>query len=162
MPGLYPFFHCARCDCRVQMAMECVPGKLPRIVVNDRRIQLSADFDHGDFSIHCRGQGPRYRTQKDALAPGRMDLAHFNFDGQLTGLCCFCAMMLSPINTSACFNCVRKAELRKEFSRLYKLRPGSCLWAALPTTALDKILCAFLGGALSIADAEIVAAPRDE
>ncbi len=163
MPNLYPFFECAKCNCRVQMAIECSEGKLPFVATNDRRTKLSAQFDHGDFSVHCRGQGQRYHTQENALQPyrKRMQLTHFNHcAGRIQGLCCFCASISSMFFAAndACFNCTRKDALRKEFARLYKLSPSSCPWAALPSVVLDKIICSFVGGRLSVTDGAPVVA----
>ena len=159
MPSLYPFFECTRCKCRVQMATDHTTGKLPTVAVNDRRTKLSSQFDHGDFSIHCRGQGQRYYTQQNALAPypTRMEFTHFNFSGPLSGLCCFCASLsgieyIMIVSRNACFNCTRKEALRREFARLYRLAPSSCPWAALPSVVLDKILCALLGSGLNVMD----------
>jgi hypothetical protein len=82
-------------------------------------------------------------------------LTHYNFDGSLSGLCCFCA-----INTGipkdmfkACYNCEQKESVRAEFARLYKIRASSeCQWAALPAVVLDKIIRYFLGERLTVTD----------
>jgi len=150
----YPFFQCTLCKTRVQLAIECTPGTLPAQVVGDRRMKLSSEFDNGDFSKHCRGQGARYNQQRKL--PYSQQTLHFNFAGKFHGLCCFCALNngfgTELFITAACFNCARKEALRAEFARLYKIR-SACKWALLPAGILDKIIQAFLG--LSVVDGRV-------
>lgn len=159
MPASYPFFKCISCSSRVQKAIAYTTGCMPIVVVNDRRVKLSSEFDDGDFTKHCRGQGARYN---DPTLPAYVEYVeglHFNFSGCFSGFCCFCALQSGfgseSFLSAGCVNCMRKEAARAEFAKLYRIRGASWddgRWAALPAAVLDNILRIFSGESLSIVD----------
>ena len=168
MPSLFPFFNCCECDSRVQAVVPLKKGSIPLRVVSDSRTKLSAEFEDGDFTRYCRGQGNRYRNKENANAPymTHMKLSHFNFSGSLNKLCCFCALTtgysLTLFENNACLKCAQKEALRAEFAKLYKMPPSSSLWAALPSAVLDKIMRNFLGEKLCIVEGSVIARRKCE
>ena len=165
MPALYPFTKCVLCKNRMQTAIEYTTGSMPVAVVNDRHIKLSGEFEDGDFTKHCRGQGTRYNDPNPPAYVEYVDGHHFNFTGYYSGCCCFCAFQngfgSEMFLSNGCFNCIRKEALRAEFAKLYRIGGGSSWqeskWAALPAVVLDNILRIFSGEALSVVDGGVVA-----
>ena len=153
----YPFFDCVSCGVRVQMAIECsAAGRIPLAVVGNRFVRLSSEFDRGDFTLHCRGQGERYSRPDSFSATaflGHAEQGHYNFSGFFKGACCFCVLHggfgSELFVTSACFHCRRKEMLRSEFVKLYMTKGETAWrthrWSALPSAVLDKILRLVLG-----------------
>ena len=164
MPALYPFIKCVLCKNRVQKVIEYTPGRMPSAVILDRHMKLSGEFDDGDFTKHCRGQGTRYNDPSLPAFVEYVDGHHFNFTGYFNGCCCFCALHngfgTEMFLTNGCVNCMRKETLRLEFAKLYGGVGSSWQegrWAALPAVALDNILRIFIGEALSVMDGGVVA-----